>query len=180
MTRKARTARRSPLVLEEVRERDPEGRIVLHYRVVDTLARMRKAGTIDAPMLAAGREFQRGFILAQLDPLHAVDLLRVPGGGGTSEPTHTQMGARGRVHRALLALGGHDSPAGSCAWHVLGYGCSVREWALRHGWGGRPVRQELAQGLLVAALGLLAVHYGVDHPGGGLIGLQGPGRARRS
>jgi hypothetical protein len=58
-------------------------------------------------------------------------------------------------------LGGHDSPAGSCAWHVLGCGQSVREWALHQGRGGRPVRQEQAQGMLVTALGLLAVHYGL-------------------
>jgi hypothetical protein len=32
----------------------------------------------------------------------------------------------------------------------------VREWALRMGWGSRPVRQEQAQGILVAALGMLA------------------------
>jgi hypothetical protein len=37
---------------------------------------------------------------------------------------------------------------------------SVREWALRQGWGGRPVRQEQAQGTLVAALGMLAAHVG--------------------
>ena len=37
---------------------------------------------------------------------------------------------------------------------------SEEEWALRRGWGGRPVRQEQAQGMLVAALGLLAAHYG--------------------
>ena len=36
----------------------------------------------------------------------------------------------------------------------------VREWALRQGWGGRPVRQEQAQGILVAALGMLAAHLG--------------------
>ena len=28
--------------------------------------------------------------------------------------------------------------------------------AIRQGWGGRPVRQEQAQGILVAALGMLA------------------------
>jgi hypothetical protein len=33
---------------------------------------------------------------------------------------------------------------------------SVREWTIRQGWGGRPVRQEQAQGILVAALGILA------------------------
>ena len=37
---------------------------------------------------------------------------------------------------------------------------SVREWAPRL--GGRPVRQEQAQGILVAALGMLAGHVGYD------------------
>jgi hypothetical protein len=40
------------------------------------------------------------------------------------------------------------------------YERSVREWAMREGWGGRPVRQEQAQGILVAALGMLAAHVG--------------------
>jgi hypothetical protein len=33
---------------------------------------------------------------------------------------------------------------------------------MRQGWGGRPVRQEQAQGILVAALGMLAAHFGYD------------------
>ncbi len=165
MRRKLRRRKEGPLLLEEVREKDPEGRIVVHHRVVDTLGRMLGSGAIDAVMHDAGREFQRSFILAQLDPLRAADLLRVPGCGREPEPGDTTLAARRRVHRALLALGGHDSPAGSCAWHVLGRGCSVREWALRQGWGGRQVRQEQAQGMLVAALGLLAAHYGLA--GGG-------------
>jgi hypothetical protein len=37
---------------------------------------------------------------------------------------------------------------------------SIREWALRQGWGGRPVRVEQAQGILVAALEVLAGFYG--------------------
>jgi len=36
----------------------------------------------------------------------------------------------------------------------------VRERASRQGWGGRPVRQEQAQGMLIAALGMLAGHFG--------------------
>jgi hypothetical protein len=147
-------------------EKGHEGRVVDRHRVVDTLARMHAAGTIDTAMLDAGREFQRSFVLAQLDPLRAMDLLRVPDSGRAPEPGNVQVAARTRVHRALLALGGHDSPAGSCAWHVLGCGRSVREWALRQGWGGRPVRQEQAQGMLVAALGLLAAHYGLAGPSG--------------
>jgi Domain of unknown function (DUF6456) len=154
-------ARRGRPRPEQARERDPGGRLVVRHRVVDTLGRMLKAGTIDGAMHDAGREFQRSFILAQLDPLRAADLLRVPGNGRQSDPGHVRQAARDRVHRALLALGGHGSPAGSCAWHVLGCGRSVREWALRQGWGGRPVRQEQAQGILLAALGLLAAHYGL-------------------
>jgi hypothetical protein len=34
------------------------------------------------------------------------------------------------------------------------------ESAIRQGWGGRPVRQERAQGMLVAALGMLARESG--------------------
>ena len=60
----------------------------------------------------------------------------------------------------MAALGGIGSPAGSCVWHVVGLQRSVREWAIRQGWGGRPVRQEQAQGILVAALGVLAAHLG--------------------
>ena len=151
---------KSPLVTEEVREKDPEGRIVVHHRLVDTLGRMHNAGTITEPMLDAGRAFQRQFILAQLDPLRAPDIARIPGNGREPEPDDTTLGARRRVHGALTALGGHDGPLGSVAWHVLGCGCSVREWALRQGWVGRQVRQEQAQGMLIAALDLLAGHYG--------------------
>jgi hypothetical protein len=31
---------------------------------------------------------------------------------------------------------------------------------MRQGWGGRLVRQEQAQGILIAALGVLAAHFG--------------------
>ena len=152
---------KSPLVTEEVREKDPDGRIVVHHRLVDTLGRMHKAGTITEPMLDAGRAFQRQFIMAQLDPLRAPDIGRIPGNGREPDPADTTLGARRRVHGALTTLGGHDGPLGSVAWHVLGCGCSVREWALRQGWGGWHVRQEQAQGMLIAALDLLAGHYGM-------------------
>ena len=55
---------------------------------------------------------------------------------------------------------GIGSAAGSCIWHIVGLQRSIREWAMRQGWGGRPVRVEQAQGILVAALGVLAGHYG--------------------
>jgi Domain of unknown function (DUF6456) len=146
--------------LEEIREKDPDGRIVIHHRTVDSLGKMLKAGTISAEMHDAARDFQAVFIIANLDPLRALPILRVPGTGRDPDLNDRQLHARRRVHRALEALGGLSSPAGSCVWHVVGLQRSVREWAIRQGWGGRPVRQEQAQGILVAALGVLAAHYG--------------------
>jgi len=145
---------------EEVREKDPEGRIVVHHRTVDTLGKMLRAGTITQEMHDAAKDFQAAFIVANLDPLRALPILRVPGTGREPDLSERQLHARRRVHQAVQALGGLPSPAGSCVWHVVGLQLSVREWALRQGWGGRPVRQEQAQGILVAALGMLAGHLG--------------------
>jgi hypothetical protein len=142
--------------LEEVREKDPEGRIVVHHRTVDTLGKMLKAGTISPEMHDAACDLQAAFIIANFDPLRAVPILRVPGTGREPDLNERQLDARRRVHKAMQALGGISSPAGSCVWHVVGLQRSIREWAMRQGWGGRPVRQEQAQGILVAALGMLA------------------------
>jgi hypothetical protein len=146
--------------LEEVREKDPDGRIVVHHRTVDTLGKMLRAGTISQEMHDAAKDLEAAFIIAQLDPLRALPILRVPGTGREPELNERQLDARHRVHQSMQALGGIGSPAGSCVWHVVGLQRSVREWALRQGWGGRPVRQEQAQGILVAALGMLAGHLG--------------------
>jgi hypothetical protein len=142
--------------LEEVREKDPDGRIVVHHRTVDTLGKMLRAGTIDEVMHDAAKDFQADFIVASLDPLRALPILRVPGTGREPDQSERQLHAKRRVYEAMQALGGLSSPAGSCVWHVVGLQRSVREWAMRQGWGGRPVRQEQAQGILVAALGMLA------------------------
>jgi hypothetical protein len=146
--------------LEEVREKDPDGRIVVHHRTVDTLGKMLRAGTIDEAMYDAAKDFQADFIVASLDPLRALPLLRVPGTGRDPDLNERQLHARRRVHNVMQVLGGISSPAGSCVWHVVGLQRSVREWAMRQGWVGRPVRQEQAQGILVAALGMLAAHLG--------------------
>jgi hypothetical protein len=62
----------------------------------------------------------------------------------------------------LSLFGGADSAGGSCLWHVLGLECSLREWATRQGWSGRAVHHVQAQGILLTALGVLAVHYGLQ------------------
>jgi hypothetical protein len=149
---------------EEVREKDPDGRIVYHHRTVDTLGKMLRAGTIDQAMHDAGKDFQAAFIVANLDPLRAIPILRVPGAGREPELNERQLDARRRVHQSLEALGGLSSPAGSCVWHVVGLQRSVREWAIRQGWRGRPVEQTEARGILIAALGVLAPSSSASSP----------------
>ena len=132
----------------------------MHHRTVDSLGKMLKAGTITPEMHDAAKDFQANFIIAQLDALRALPLARLTGSGREPDLSERQLHARRRVHEAMQGLGGISSPAGSCVWHVVGLQRSVREWAMRQGWGGRPVRQEQAQGILIAGLGMLAGHLG--------------------
>ena len=145
---------------ELVREADPDGRPVTHARAVDTIDRMRRAGTITRAMHDAARDFQAHFTIAAYDATPSRDMVRVSGRGWTHDFTDNQIAARNRVARALGTLGGIGSPGGSCVWHVVGLCYSLREWAVQQGWAGRPVHGSLATGVLVAALGVLAVHYG--------------------
>ena len=131
---------------------------VVPRRAADLLGRLEVNGTITAEMREAGRLFHAHFRAAALDPLRAAPLIRLPGGPKLAE-TERVVGAKRRIMAALDALGGADSAAGSCAWYVLGCGASIREWAARWGWNGRPVGHAQAQGILVAALGVLAAHF---------------------
>jgi Domain of unknown function (DUF6456) len=158
--------RRPGDVLEPVYEADPEGRPVVHHRTVDTLGIMLRAGTISQEMHDAARDFQAQFTIACYDTLVCMRLQRDPSRGNRGELTETQIDARRRVDAALDALGGLGSPGGSCVWHVVGLQRSIREWAMRQGWGGRLVAEKPAQGILIAALGVLARHYGYARSSG--------------
>jgi hypothetical protein len=133
-------------------------------RAVATLGLMLANGTITPAMHEAGAVFRAQFRAAALDELRPMPLVRVPGGTGDTL-TERQAAARTKVAAALDTLGGVDNPAGNCVWHVVGLECSVREWATRQGWGGRPVGHAQAQGILVAALGVLAGHFRLRAPG---------------
>jgi hypothetical protein len=146
---------------EPVREADPEtGAPVLHRRAIDTLGMMLANGTITQEMHDAGGVFRRLFRAAALDGMSRSPLVRLPGKTAEALSERT-IDARRRVADALDALGGQGSAAGSCAWHVVGLEMSVREWAMRQGWGGRPVSPPQAQGMLVATLAVLAGHFGL-------------------
>ncbi|HEV2303341.1 MAG TPA: DUF6456 domain-containing protein [Stellaceae bacterium] len=125
---------------------------------------MERRGSITAAMRQAGDDFHARFATARLDPLRAHDWRRPRPGGMPSrlgdEPGARIEAARRAVWRAILAVGGIGSPAGSCLWHVIGWQCSLKEWALEQGWNGRRVSQEAASGILIAALGALQSHFG--------------------
>jgi hypothetical protein len=125
-----------------------------------TLAAMARRGSINAGMQLAGEAFQQLFRLAQLDPLGALDISKPKIAGGLirhhrSAPSQRIEQARAAVWQSLLAVGGLNSPAGSCLWHVVGWERTLKEWALEQGWNGRRISQETAAGILIAALGVL-------------------------
>lgn len=156
----------APLTVERVTEADPDGQPVVHHRVVDTLGKLLRSGTITPIMHDAARDFHAAFTVAAYGNLPTTQLIRVSGAGHAGDLTDHQVGSRRRVAAAIEALGGFASPAGSCVWHVAGLQCSLREWALRQGWNGRSVDRDHAVGILVAALGVLVRHYGYDRPPG--------------
>jgi hypothetical protein len=143
---------------------DADGRPARPYRAVDTLTIMERRGSITAGMRQAGEDFRRRFAVAQLDPLRALDLARLslgdkPASRGDHAPGLRVEAARNAVWRAIRAVGGIASPAGSCLWHVVGWERSLKEWAQEQGWAGRRVSQEAASGILIAALGALEAHF---------------------
>ena len=95
-----------------MREKDPDGRIVVHHRTVDTLGKMLRSVTITQEMHDAAKDFQAAFIIANLDPLRALPILRVPGTGREPELNERQLHARRRVHKALAGAGWHLKPGG--------------------------------------------------------------------
>src|SRR5271166_464843 len=146
---------------------DESGRPARPYRAVDTLAAMERRGSITAGMRQAGEDFRARFATAQLDPLRAPDWSRLRVGGSSRFRAEDGPGlrierARDAVWRAILAVGGIGSPAGSCLWHVVGWERSLKEWALEQGWSGRRVSQEAASGILIAALGALEGYFGIS------------------
>ena len=159
--------RRSRGVVERVERpiADEQGRPSRPYRAVDTLAAMERRGSITGGMRQAGEDFRARFTVAQLDPLRAPDWSRPRERGASrfraEEPGVRIEGAREAVWRAIQAVGGPGSPAGSCLWHVVGWEQSLKEWALGQGWSGRRVSQETASGILIAALGALEMHFGI-------------------
>lgn len=158
-----RERRRQGLVEEAGTLPDSRGQIGAPYRAIDTLERMTRAGTITAEQRNAGEKFREDFARAHLEPLSVPRLDRIPGQFSPLDSSNSVIGARESVHRALLALGGLTTPVAEIAWSILGEGRTIKEWCAARPWGrdGRGMKPETASGILIAALCLLASHYGL-------------------
>jgi hypothetical protein len=139
--------------------KDTEGRVCRPYRAIDILAAMERRGAITGEMRSAGETFRTKFTHAHLDQLRAADITRSSAGKSSADPHQKNYDARDHVWRAICAVGGLASAGGACLWHVVGLEHSLKEWAVEQGWSGRLVSQEVASGILIAALGALEAHY---------------------
>lgn len=123
-------------------------------RKIDLMSAMERNGTIERSWAAAGRKFQEDFDRAYGGMVKAADVCRQPDQGGCGVAGNEI--AKDEVWRALRALGGLGNPSGEALWHILGEGLDIKDWALRSNFG---VSEKTARGVLVGALGQLAVHY---------------------
>jgi hypothetical protein len=139
---------------------DIDGNIGVPMIALSPLAIMVRHGTITAQLAAIGDTFNAQFRLASLDTLKAAAVDRLPTnlasqnwhGGGNER-------ARSRIGAAITLLGGDQSIAAHCAWHVLGMECSVREWA-RMRLAGKVDR---AVGVVIATLSALEPQVSAWH-----------------
>lgn len=125
------------------------------------LGKLERNGDITAQDRQAGDRFAELFHRAHLSPIRAADMSRVSHASGACEAFGNER-ARREIIDAMTALGGMGSPMGSAAWLVIGCDLSIREWAAREAWRGRPADQRVAKGVLIAALDALARHWGIS------------------
>lgn len=137
---------------------DADGLQVRAYRSIDTLGAMHRRGAITAEMRQVGEDFQVLFRLAALDRLQAADMSRpfVNSTYRSSELPTKVYKARESVWDTVEAVGGMGSTGGSCLWHVLGFGMTLKEWAIEQGWRGKPIHLNAAPMALITVLGMLA------------------------
>jgi hypothetical protein len=142
---------------------DTKNELARPYAGLGTLERMERAGTINARERYAGNKFHNLFRRAMLDHLRAADPTRIPvilSNGNAHHIPEGDQGARLAVFSALDAMGGVQSLAGSCAWHVLGCEATIVGWSLAISSTGRRINKHAASGILIADLQHLRAHFG--------------------
>lgn len=143
---------------DEHQSADSEGGIGQPYRVEGLLARLQRHGDIGPGEKMAGEKFAELFRQAHMDPLHAAGMAQRCHAVAAGEPNG--VSARERLNLVLDDLGGLGTPVATASWFVLGHQMSIRQWSMRESWGGRPLSQAVAKGLIIAALHIIRRHFG--------------------
>jgi hypothetical protein len=128
-------------------------------RAHDAIGRMVANGSIDGAQHAAAEKFAGDFRQAGYDTLRARAIPSTDIRGTTTDIAPVVLSARRRLLGAIEVLGGQGSQTLDCAWHVLGLEDPVSEWTRRMVWTGRTMNAHRAQGILLAALDVLAGYY---------------------
>lgn len=149
---------------------DTQNRVIEGGKVryaVDPVVWMLKRGSISVGLAAAGIRFREEFTEALSSNVPALDLEQPFGIGGKRPLWPAGSGTVVswlKVQGALDSLGTADNPQRLIAWHVLGLGKSLRDFAQTVGWGGVKPRDPMAaSGVLQAALATLADHYRLEN-----------------
>lgn len=163
---------------------DDNGRPVERVAVVWPLDDMKRRGSIDLTQYAAGEAFRGDWhLVGSGDGIVSVDLLKCGGGGGWREPDpmFTGRAAEGRV-RSIFASA--SEAVSSLLGTVVGDGMTVAWWVRKYtAETGQPMNNHKAAGLLVGALDMVAMFYGINRSKVGRKPLppeqKGEARARR-
>jgi hypothetical protein len=137
----------------------------LRVRTVSVLERWRDTGVITSAMFFAAEQFRRDFETAGLQPRYAVTPLeRIDGRKGADEVT--LLGRAKRKREAWEAVQRTGRVLGEKSYRALeavaGYGLTLKEFARRERWAGKPLSEPVARGILFAALEVLAREFGYE------------------
>lgn len=146
----------------EVLVYDREGRASrsIAPRAVDRIQRMLRQGSITPEMAQAALIFRQKFYVAGMSTLRAADMARIPAGySGAKQVANSALRARETIVEVCRAIG---EPALSCLWDVIGLENTIQEWMQRQSQNGRTYSADVATGILIGALGMLAKHLGLE------------------
>lgn len=149
---------KAPGVIKNAESRkDDKGRLSHPHKVHDTLAAIR----ISKAQEDAGRHFEELFEMVARGTLRPASLVRSGGAPRDCTPCDAALQAQGAVNRAMRALGGPRTHSATVVGLVLGDGLTLRQTADRLAYLPSGKKGETAaKWLLVAALDVLAAHFG--------------------
>lgn len=139
---------------------DSNGDIGRPWHCRSLLDTMLAKAEISGPEHQAGCQFQEIAAKAQIPALKAANLLRARGASARST-IDAASAAQRQIRLAIDALGGLNTPMGSLAWDVLGCDDTLSDWSRRQRWTGQSRQTAAAKGVLLSALPMLALHFGL-------------------